>query len=63
MARRIPRAPKPARYRMDTLPGLPGPSQEWSPQTIDAKPTQGHLALDGSVLGPLFNPHPTSNQP
>jgi hypothetical protein len=44
---------------MDTLPGLPGPSQEWSPQTIDAKPTQGHLALDGSVLGPLFNIYST----
>jgi hypothetical protein len=54
MARRIPRV-QPARYRMDTLPGLPGPAREWSPQVIEAKPTQGHLALDGSVLGPLFN--------
>jgi hypothetical protein len=63
MTGRIPRAPKPARYRMDPLPGLPGPSQEWGPQTIDAKPAQGYLALDGSVLGPLFNTHPTPNQP
>jgi hypothetical protein len=59
MTRRIPRAPKPARYQMDTLPGLPGPSLQWSPQTPQDKPAQGHLALDGSVLGPLFNIHPT----
>lgn len=63
MTRRIPRAPKPARYRMDTLPGLPGPSLQWSPQTQQDKPAQGHLVLDGSVLGPLFNNHPTPSQP
>jgi hypothetical protein len=55
MARRIPRPAKPARYRMDTLPGIPGQAREWSPQAIEVKPAQGYLVLDGSFLGPLFN--------
>jgi hypothetical protein len=46
------------RYRMEALPGLPGAeASSWSPQPLElADPArQGHLPLDGSFLGPLFN--------
>jgi hypothetical protein len=46
------------RYLMEALPDLPGAeASSWSPQPLQlADPaTQGHLPLDGSVLGPLFN--------
>jgi hypothetical protein len=44
------------RYRQDALP-LPGAQPlEYSPKPQElAPPEQGRLALDGSVLGPLFD--------
>jgi len=47
------------RYRQDALP-LPGAQPlDYSPKPQElAPPEQGRLALDGSVLGPLFD-HPS----
>jgi hypothetical protein len=46
---------KPARYRQEALGGL-SPAREYNPKPIQlAPPQQGFLALDGGVLGPLFN--------
>ena len=47
---------KPHRYRQDGL-RLPGAeAREYSPKGLElAGPEQGWLALDGAVLGPLFN--------
>jgi hypothetical protein len=47
---------KPHRYHQDALP-LPGAeARSYSPKAQElAPPQQGHLALDGGVLGPLFN--------
>jgi hypothetical protein len=43
------------RYRQEALGGL-SPAREYNPRPIQlAPPVQGHLALDGGVLGPLFN--------
>ena len=58
MARRIPKVPKQHRYRMDALPGLEQAGAEarsWSPPTTPDPAQQGWLALDGAVLGPLFD--------
>ena len=47
---------KPHRYHQDGLP-LPGAeARDYSPKGLElAGPEQGWLALDGAVLGPLFN--------
>jgi hypothetical protein len=43
------------RYRQEALGGLSEP-REYNPRPMEfAPPQQGHLALDGGVLGPLFN--------
>ena len=44
------------RYQQDALP-LPGAeARNYSPaKPQPAPPEQGHLALDGAVLGPLFD--------
>ena len=43
------------RYRQESLGGLAEP-REYNPSPLElAPPQQGHLALDGGVLGPLFN--------
>jgi hypothetical protein len=44
------------RYNQTALP-LPGAeARSYSPKAQElAPPQQGHLALDGAVLGPLFN--------
>jgi len=44
------------RYHQDAL-ALPGAeARSYSPKPLElAPPAQGHLALDGSVLGPLFD--------
>ena len=46
---------KPHRYQQDAL-ALPGAeARSYSPKPLElAPPEQGRLALDGSVLGPLF---------
>jgi len=43
------------RYQQDAL-ALPGAeARSYSPKSLElAPPEQGRLALDGSVLGPLF---------
>jgi hypothetical protein len=54
---------RPDRYRMEALPGLEAQASPttWSPAPLElAPPVQGLLALDGGVLGPLFN---TPTQP
>ena len=45
------------RYRQEALEGIPGAeAHDYSPQDMElAQPEQGQLALDGSVLGPLFD--------
>ena len=44
------------RYRQEALPGVAGSAREYSPRGLElAGPRQGHLALDGSALGPLFD--------
>jgi hypothetical protein len=46
---------KPARYRQEALGGL-SPAREYNPRHLElAPPVQSFLALDGAVLGPLFN--------
>jgi hypothetical protein len=46
---------KPNRYRQEALGGLSEP-REYNPKPQElAPPQQGFLALDGGVLGPLFN--------
>ena len=47
------------RYRQDAL-SLPGAQPiDYSPKPLElAPPEQGRLALDGSVLGPLFDQPP-----
>ena len=53
------------RYRQEAL-DIPGAeAHDYSPQGLElAKPEQGQLALDGSVLGPLFDqPAEVSQQP
>ena len=44
------------RYQQAALP-LPGAeARSYSPKPLQlAPPEQGHLALDGAVLGPLFD--------
>jgi hypothetical protein len=44
------------RYNQTAL-ALPGAKpRNYSPKALElAPPVQGHLALDGSVLGPLFD--------
>ena len=43
------------RYRREGLGDL-APAREYSPKPLElAPPQQGHLALDGAVLGPLFD--------
>ena len=53
----------PHRYQQDAL-ALPGAeAREYSPQPLElAPPVQGHLALDGGALGPLFNQPSTLRQ-
>ena len=47
---------KPHRYRQDGLPVAGAEAREYSPKGLElAGPEQGWLALDGAVLGPLFN--------
>jgi len=55
----MPRLTMKHRYRQDALP-LPGAQPvEYSPKPQElARPEQGQLALDGSVLGPLFDSNP-----
>ena len=51
------------RYHQDALP-LPGAeARSYSPKEgpQPAPPEQGHLVLDGGVLGPLFN-QPTKEE-
>ena len=49
------------RYRQEGLGELI-PAQEYEPQGLQlAGPQQGHLALDGAVLGPLFD-QPTKEE-
>lgn len=45
------------RYRQQALGAVPGAeAKEYSPKPLElAPPQQGQLALDGGVLGPLFN--------
>jgi hypothetical protein len=47
---------KPHRYHQDAL-ALPGAeARDYSPKALElAPPAQGHLPLDGAVLGPLFD--------
>ena len=47
---------KPHRYQQDAL-ALPGAeARSYSPKPLElAPPEQGRLALDGAVLGPLFD--------
>lgn len=54
------------RYRQEALGDVPGAEpREYSPKGQElAQPEQGQLALDGSVLGPLFDqPAEVSQQP
>jgi hypothetical protein len=53
---------RPNRYHQDALalPGAEARSYSPKPQKL-APPQQGHLALDGGVLGPLFN-QPTKEE-
>lgn len=60
--RRIPRVQRPARYRMEALPGLAGAeAKEWSLPAAPDGAEQGWLCLDGAVLGPLFD-QPTTEE-
>lgn len=45
------------RYQQQALGAVPGAeAREYSPKPLElAPPQQGLLALDGGVLGPLFN--------
>ena len=45
------------RYKQEALAAVPGAEpREYSPKGLElAPPEQGQLALDGGVLGPLFN--------
>ena len=45
------------RYQQEALGAVPGAEpREYSPKPLQlAPPEQGHLALDGAVLGPLFD--------
>ena len=45
------------RYRQEALGEIPGAdAKDYSPKELElAPPEQGRLALDGGVLGPLFN--------
>lgn len=47
------------RYRQEALGEIPGAdAKDYSPKGPESKtapPEQGRLALDGGVLGPLFN--------
>lgn len=54
------------RYRQEALGDIPGAeAHDYSPQGLElTQPEQGQLALDGSVLGPLFDqPAEVSQQP
>ena len=45
------------RYKQEALVAVPGAEpREYSPKGLElAGPEQGHLALDGAVLGPLLD--------
>lgn len=51
------------RYRQEAIPGTSGEAREYSPRVEGPPPpTQGHLALDGGFLGPLFNEPPEETE-
>lgn len=52
------------RYRQEALEEIPGAKpREYSPsQQQLAPPKQGQLALDGAVLGPLFDQPTTESK-
>ena len=45
------------RYKQEALAAVPNAeARSYSPKGLElAPPEQGHLALDGGVLGPLFD--------